>query len=173
MQMVSGQNLNFAIPITYVSPLIVNAPAKPFPNIPRATTARAARLKQPSSPSTDQPPAQPALSSRPGAGDVQQILKVPLAIKLDLSDLTSDDNAAPKSELDSVQALYDQKKYDEAKASFNTVSDNTKTTFDGQLLLCKIEQQRKEYREAVSACETAIKARPSAVTPTELKRLLC
>jgi len=33
-QMVSGQNLNFAIPITYVSPLIVDVPARPFPSVP-------------------------------------------------------------------------------------------------------------------------------------------
>ena len=60
VQMVSGQNLNFAIPITYVSPLIVNAPPRPFPSISSGAVARAPRPKQPSSPSTDQPPAQPA-----------------------------------------------------------------------------------------------------------------
>ena len=31
VQMVGGQNLNFAIPISYVSPMIVDAPVMPFP----------------------------------------------------------------------------------------------------------------------------------------------
>ena len=38
-QMVSGQNLNFAIPISYVSPLISDAPAKPFQSVPQPVVA--------------------------------------------------------------------------------------------------------------------------------------
>ena len=38
--MVDGQNLNFAIPIAYVSPLISDAPAKPFQSVPPTVVAR-------------------------------------------------------------------------------------------------------------------------------------
>lgn len=49
VQAVSGQNLNFAIPITYVSPLIVDVPAKPFPILPQSVVAKKARPKLSSS----------------------------------------------------------------------------------------------------------------------------
>ncbi len=45
-QMVSGQNLNFAIPITYVLPLISDAPAKPFPSVPPPVVVKKSPPKQ-------------------------------------------------------------------------------------------------------------------------------
>jgi S1-C subfamily serine protease len=55
-QVVSGQNLNFAIPITYVSPLISDAPAKPFPSVPQPVVAKKPAPKRPSPAPTEQPP---------------------------------------------------------------------------------------------------------------------
>jgi S1-C subfamily serine protease len=52
VQMVSGQNLNFAIPITFVSPLIVDVPAKAFPSSPPPVRAKKSPPKQ-----SAQPPA--------------------------------------------------------------------------------------------------------------------
>ena len=45
VQMVSGQNLNFAIPITYFSPLIVNAPPRPFPSISSGASGESTSTK--------------------------------------------------------------------------------------------------------------------------------
>jgi tetratricopeptide (TPR) repeat protein len=64
-----------------------------------------------------------------------------------------------------VQALYDQKKYEDARASFTLLSDLTKTSFDGQLLLCRIEQERNDYRLAIQACDMAIQSRPNVGDP--------
>ena len=97
-----------------------------------------------------------------GAGDVQHLLKVPLSVRLDLSDLTPEETGTSTADdLKSVQALFDDKQFDAAHTSFNALSDTVKTGFDGQLLLCRIEQERKEYRLATYACDAAIKARPS------------
>jgi S1-C subfamily serine protease len=46
VQMVGGQNLNFAIPITNVLPLLVDAPAKPFPSVPPPVVAKKSPPKQ-------------------------------------------------------------------------------------------------------------------------------
>lgn len=101
-----------------------------------------------------------------GAGDVQHLLKVPLAVKIELSDLAPEEAGTPKgSELGSVQALFEQKQYDAARTSFNSIAEVEKTSFEGQLLLCKIEQERKEYRLAIYACNAAIKSRPDLAAP--------
>jgi len=73
--------------------------------------------------------------------------------------------SAPGSALDAVQVLFDQKKYDDARTSFDALASFVKTSFDGQLLLCKIEQERKQYREAMQACNSAIQSRPNVSTP--------
>jgi Flp pilus assembly protein TadD len=104
-----------------------------------------------------------------GAGDLKHLLKVPLAVRVDLADLTpSETDVAEENELSSVQVLFDQKQYDAARASFNLAPDAAKSSFDGQLLLCKIEQERKEYRLSIYACDAAIKSRPDAASPYEL-----
>ena len=97
-----------------------------------------------------------------GAGDVQHLLKVPLSSKVQLADLTSDDADTTASELASVQTLFDDKKYDKANDLFGTLSESIKTSFEGQLLLCKIEQERKDYRPAIQACDSAIQAQPNS-----------
>ncbi|MFZ0279121.1 MAG: S1C family serine protease [Candidatus Sulfotelmatobacter sp.] len=96
--------------------------------------------------------------------------------------LTFDKNRAPVSQgsgfivaknriltnyhvLAGMQALLDKKQFDAAHTSFNALSDTVKTTFDGQLLLCRIEQERKEYQLAIYACDAAIKARPNVADP--------
>ena len=106
-----------------------------------------------------------------GAGDVQHLLKVPLGVKLQLSDLTADETTTPASELTSVQVLFDQKKYEDARASFNTLAAPTRKSFEGQLLLCKIEQARKDYGPAIQACDAAIRSRPNVSDPYGLKAL--
>lgn len=97
-----------------------------------------------------------------GAGDLQQLLKVPLTMKAQLSDLTGEEDSSPNTGLEAVQALYDQNKYEEAKAAFESLPETAKATFDAQLLLCKIQQARKAYTDAIQACESAIKAKPTA-----------
>ncbi len=57
VQVVSGQNLNFAVPITYVSPLIVDAPPKPFPSGSPPVMAKKATPKRVLPLPTEQPPA--------------------------------------------------------------------------------------------------------------------
>jgi tetratricopeptide (TPR) repeat protein len=104
-----------------------------------------------------------------GAGDVQHLLKVPLGVKVQLSDLTLNEVATPTNELSAVQNLFDQKKYDDARASFNGISDPAKVSFEGQVLLCKIDQERKDYRVAIQACDAAIQSRPNVGAPYGLK----
>lgn len=103
-----------------------------------------------------------------GAGDVQHLLKVPLGVKVQLSDLISDGTPAPENELSSVQTLFDQKKYDDALASIRTLSELARTSFDGQLLLCRIAQEKKDYGSSIQACNAAIQARPNAAIPLGL-----
>jgi tetratricopeptide (TPR) repeat protein len=101
-----------------------------------------------------------------GAADVQHLLKVPLAVRMDLSDLTPEKTGTSTAvDLSSVQGLLDKKEYDAAHTSFDALSDAVKTSFDGQLLFCRIEQERKEYRLAIYACDAAIKARPDVADP--------
>jgi len=106
-----------------------------------------------------------------GAGDLQQLLRVPLAVKLQLTDLNSDANDAPITGIESVQSLYEAKKYEEAESSFNSLPDQLKTGFDGQLLLCKIEYDRKAYKAAIQACDSAAKAKPDRSEPYGLEAL--
>ena len=99
-----------------------------------------------------------------GAGDVQHLLKVPLGVKIGLSDL-SNDVPTSGAQLAAVQQLFDQKKYDDARASFERLSDTTKTSFDGLLLLCKIDQQRKAYRLSIQSCDAAIQLKTNVSAP--------
>ena len=100
-----------------------------------------------------------------GAGDVSHLIKAPLGVKLQLSDLIGDESSASATELNSVQSLFDQKKYDEARSSFNKLSDATRASVEGQLLLCRIEQEQKEYQLAIQACSTAIQSGSSNALP--------
>jgi tetratricopeptide (TPR) repeat protein len=106
-----------------------------------------------------------------GAGDIQHLLKVPLNVKVQLSDLPPEETstATPASELSAVQALFDQKKFEDARTSFNALSDPARMSFDGELLLCKIEQERKDYQNSIQACEAAIQSRPTDSAPYALK----
>jgi hypothetical protein len=97
-----------------------------------------------------------------GAGDLKQLLRVPLAVKLQLTDLNSDQNDAPVTGIESVQSLYEAKKYEEAEVSFNSLPEQLKTGFDAQLLLCRIEYDRKDYKDAIQACDSAAKAKPGS-----------
>jgi tetratricopeptide (TPR) repeat protein len=105
-----------------------------------------------------------------GAGDLKHLLKVPLRIKVQLSDLTPEQASTP-DELKSVQGLYDQKKYEDAYASFNALSNSTKSSFDAQLLLCKIQEGRKDYQSAIQACDAAIQSKPEMGAPYGEKAL--
>jgi tetratricopeptide (TPR) repeat protein len=101
-----------------------------------------------------------------GTADVQHLLKVPLAVRIDLSDLTPEETGTSTADdLNSIQALLDKKQYEAAHTSFNALSDSVKASFDGQLLLCRIEQERKEYQLSIYACDAAIKARPNVAEP--------
>jgi tetratricopeptide (TPR) repeat protein len=94
-----------------------------------------------------------------------------LGVKVQLSDLSADEATTPPNELNSVQALFDQKKYEDARASFNALSDPARTSFGGQLLLCKIERERTLYRLAIEACDAAIQSRPDVGDPYGQKAL--
>jgi tetratricopeptide (TPR) repeat protein len=102
---------------------------------------------------------------------LQQLLKAPLGMKLQLSDLGSDANEAPAAGINSVQALFDAKKYDEAAASFSSLPDTVKASFDAQLLLCKINEDRKAYKDAIRACDLAVQAKPDNSEPYGLEAL--
>lgn len=106
-----------------------------------------------------------------GVGDLKHLLKVPLGVRVQLSDLSAEQSATPPDELKSVQQLYDQKKYDDAFASFNALSNSTKPSFDAQLLLCKIQEQRQNYQLAIDACNAAIEAKPEITEPYTFKAL--
>jgi tetratricopeptide (TPR) repeat protein len=101
-----------------------------------------------------------------GVGDLQHLLKVPLSLKLELSYFGAEETTAPaNNEIVSVQSLYDQKKYEEALNGFSVLTERTKNSFDGQFLLCKIEQQSKHYRDSIQACNAAISSRPNESWP--------
>src|SRR5215831_6116017 len=100
-----------------------------------------------------------------GAGDLQHLLKAPLTMKLQLADLGADEPPNAAADFDSVQTLFDQKKYDDARASFSLLSDPSKMSFEGQALLCKIEEERKNYSTAIEACNAAIQLRPNVGDP--------
>lgn len=74
-------------------------------------------------------------------------------------------------ELAAVQALLDQKKYEEARLAFDALSNPAKASYDGQLLLCKIEQERKQYRASMQACVAATQSRPNEAAPYSLNAL--
>ncbi|MGC1088546.1 MAG: tetratricopeptide repeat-containing serine protease family protein, partial [Candidatus Acidiferrum sp.] len=104
-----------------------------------------------------------------GAADVQHLLKVPLSVKLQLSDLTSEEASNPAAVLSPVQALFDQKKFDDSLTSFGALPESARISFEGELLLCKIQQERKDYANSVQACDGAIQSRPSESAPYGLK----
>lgn len=60
-----------------------------------------------------------------GVGDVQHLLKAPLGIKLQLSDLNSTESGPSDNDLSAVKSFLDQKKYDDASASFNNLANLT------------------------------------------------
>jgi tetratricopeptide (TPR) repeat protein len=97
-----------------------------------------------------------------GAGDLQHLLKAPLPIAMALSDLPGGEAAAPTDELKPTQAFLDQKKYPEALASFQKASAQAQSGYEGQLLLCQIQEKNTEYNSAIQACEAAIKLRPDS-----------
>lgn len=99
-----------------------------------------------------------------GAGDLQHLLKAPLSIPLELSDLTEN---APSSndDLADVNALVAKEKYPDALSAFRKVPDPAKESFDGQLLLCRIENQIPDYSVAMRACDAAIALHPGDGQP--------
>jgi tetratricopeptide (TPR) repeat protein len=97
-----------------------------------------------------------------GAGDVQHLLKVPLPITIQLSDLSPDETATPDDELKPVQALFDQKKYPEALTSLQKTSAQVQASFDGQLLFCRIRVKIADYNPAILACDAAIQLQPDS-----------
>ena len=104
-----------------------------------------------------------------GAGDLRHLLMVPLSVRLSLSDLAPAETASAKGDIGTVQTLFDQKKYEDASAAFDSLPQDEKSSFDGELLLCKIEQETKQYSKSVKACDAAIKSRPQEATPYGLK----
>jgi tetratricopeptide (TPR) repeat protein len=104
-----------------------------------------------------------------GAGDLRHLLMVPLSVRLSFSDLAPEEAATSKGDLGTVQALFDEKKYEDAHAAFDSLSQETKNGFDGELLLCKIEQETKRYSKSVEACDAAIRSRPQEAVPYGLK----
>ncbi len=103
-----------------------------------------------------------------GVGDVRHLLKVPLAVKMQLADLNGDTASSNGDELEPVRHLFDQKKFDEARDSFIALPATTKRSFEGLVLLCKIEQERKSYDVAIEACNKASQLSPTSGTPYEL-----
>ena len=103
-----------------------------------------------------------------GAGDLQHLLKAPLSIPLELSDLT-EDTSSSNDDLADVKALFTKEKYPDALGAFQKASDSAKKSFDGQLLLCKIENQVPDYSVALRACDAAIAIQPGDGQPYGLK----
>ena len=98
-----------------------------------------------------------------GANDIEQLLLVTLTVPLALTDLPQDfSSEGTSNELKTVQDLYEQKKYNEAFASFHKLAIRTQIGFDGQLILCKIEKKLNEYNAANEACDTAIRLNPDS-----------
>lgn len=112
-----------------------------------------------------------------GAGDLKQLVKAPLPVKAQLSDLmpkettSGSENDPSTGELKAAEELYDQKKYDDALASLNTLDNTAKSTFAGQFLLCKIQEERKQYQLSIDACNAAIQLKPDTGDPYEFKAL--
>lgn len=79
--------------------------------------------------------------------------------------------SAAARELNVVQSMFDQKKYDDARVSFDALSAATKASFDGQLLLCQIERGRNQFRLAMEACNAAIQSRPNSSAPYSFNAL--
>lgn len=53
----------------------------------------------------------------------------------------------------------------------NSLTQQVRNSFEGELLLCKIEQETKQYSKSVEACDAAIVSRPKEATPYGLKAL--
>lgn len=97
-----------------------------------------------------------------GSGDIQHILKVPLLTPAKLIELETKE--APTVDLSSVQSLYDQKKYAEASSSFAALPESLKTSYNGQLLLCKINGDLPSH-DNEAACNAAMHLRPTEGAP--------
>lgn len=103
------------------------------------------------------------------AGDLKHLIRAPLPTLLQLSYFTSpepsqdSDRSSPSpnvsssvDDLATVRALYDQKKYSDALEKFHGIDDSIRQGFDGQLLLCQIEDQIPNYTLALQACDAAL-----------------
>lgn len=113
-----------------------------------------------------------------GAGDVERLLRVPLPINVALSDLppenspdASGGSSAPSDELKTAEDLFAKQQYTSALASLQQAPDATKTGFDGQLLLCRIQAKIPDYELAIRACDAAIALRPDSPAPYGMKAL--
>ena len=106
-----------------------------------------------------------------GASDLLQLMKVPLSVASQLSEL---EPAAPASSteasdpgLDKAKSLLRDKKYPEALSSFQSLPSVTKNSFAGQMLLCRVQQGLQQYDAAITACDAA------AVTSRDRARRTC
>jgi len=95
-----------------------------------------------------------------GAGDLQRLLRVPLAVPIELSDLPAESEPSPEADLAAAKNLFEKKEYADALSAFRGYSDSVKESFDGQLLLCRIENQIPDYPQAIRACDSAIQLQP-------------
>jgi len=95
-----------------------------------------------------------------GVSDIQHLIQVPLPVPIQLADLSSDNPPPQENQLSSATDLFKQKKYPGALAAFQAVPESARKTFDGQILLCQIEEQLKDYPSAIQACDIAAALRP-------------
>ena len=104
-----------------------------------------------------------------GAGDIRHLLKVPPSTPQKLADLQGGDDtpSATDAGLTAIQALYEQKKYTEAATSFKGLPDSVRTTYKGELLLCRVEVELPEHHD--DACDAVIRLKPSDGIPYGLK----
>lgn|GEM_PF-2772272 len=111
------------------------------------------------------------------ATDIRHLLLVPASTPIRLADIVGKKESpsirlgkesplpGPKIEthsaaLDSVQSIYDRHQYAEAASSFKQLPAALQHSFNGELLLCKIEFSSGRYRKA-GACDAAIALRPN------------
>lgn len=101
-----------------------------------------------------------------GVSDIQHLLKMPLPIPVSLADLTEDNHTAPAQDgLETASALFSQNKYAEAFSALEKSSPEARAGFDGQLLLCRISEEMKDYANAVAACNSASSLQPGDGRP--------
>jgi len=107
-----------------------------------------------------------------GASDIRQLLRVPLPMLLQLSDLGPSESNATDDALAKAQQLYDAKEYRQALTTFLALPESTKTSYSGQFLLCNIYNRTKETGAALKACDAAISQKPDAGDPYGVKALV-